>query len=112
MDHIKFNDFSKVKFKIGEIVAAEEVANSEKLLKLKVYFGEKFGLKTVFSGIKKYYKTEELMHKKTVFIVNMEPRKIMGEFSEAMIFGAESEDQKSMSILILERDLPVGSDVF
>lgn len=111
MDQIKYDDFAKVEFKIGEIKEAIEVENSEKLLRLQVDFGEE-KFRNVFSGIKKWYSPIDLIGKKTVFITNIIPRKIMGEFSEAMIFGAEDENGESMSLLFLDKDLPTGSKVF
>jgi len=111
MDQIKYTDFAKVEFMIGEIKEAIEVEGSEKLLKLQVDFGEE-NLRTVFSGIKKWYKPEEIVGKKTVFVTNITPRKIMGEESQAMIFGSEDEAGENMSMLFLEKDLPVGSKVF
>lgn len=111
MDQIKYSDFAKVEFMIGEIKEAIEVEESEKLLKLQVDFGEE-NLRTVFSGIKKWYSPNDLIGKKTVFVTNITPRKIMGEESQAMIFGAEDESGENMSALFLDKDLPVGSKVF
>ena len=111
MDQIKYDDFAKVEFKVGEIKEAIEVEGSEKLLRLQVDFGEE-NLRTVFSGIKKWYSPTDLVGKKTVFVTNITPRKIMGEESQAMIFGAEDEAGENMSILFLDKDLPVGSNVF
>jgi methionyl-tRNA synthetase len=111
MDQIKYDDFAKVEFKIGEIKEAIEVEGSEKLLRLQVDFGEE-NLRTVFSGIKKWYSPTDLIGKKTVFVTNITPRKIMGEESQAMIFGAEDQDGENMSVLFLDKDLPVGSKVF
>ncbi len=118
MDQIKYDDFAKVEFLIGEIKEAVEVEGSEKLLRLQVDFGEE-KLRTVFSGIKKWYKPEETVGKKTVFVTNIIPRKIMGEESQAMIFAssAEATDGQGVlteivSLLIPDQDLPVGSKVF
>lgn len=111
MDHIKYNDFAKVEFMIGEIKEAIEVEGSEKLLKFQVDFGEE-NLRTVFSGIKQWYKPEDLVGKKTVFVTNITSRKIMGEESQAMIFAAEDEKNENISMLFLDKDLPVGSKVF
>ena len=77
-----------------------------------VDFGQELGQKIVFSGIRHWYSPEELQGKKTMFVVNMVPKKIMGEESGAMIFGAEDEALDKMSILIMERDLPNGTKVF
>ena len=111
MDQIKYDDFAKVEFKVGEIKEAIEVEGSEKLLRLQVDFGEE-NLRIVFSGIKKWYSPADLIGKKTVFVTNICPRKIMGEESQAMIFGAEDKDGENMSVLFLDKDLPVGSKVF
>lgn len=111
MDLIDYTDFAKVEFKIGEIREAVKVPESEKLIKMKVDFGD-IGEKTVFSGIYKWYKPEELVGKKTVFVMNMKPKKIMGEISEAMIFAAESADDESVSILLLDKDLKNGTHVY
>jgi len=118
MDAIKYDDFAKVEFKIGEIKEAIEVEGSEKLLRLQVDFGEE-KLRNVFSGIKKWYKPEDIIGKKTVFVTNIIPRKIMGELSEAMIFAAsgktitdQEESIETVSMLFPDQDLPVGSEVF
>ena len=118
MDQIVYDDFAKIEFLIGEIKEATEVEGSEKLLKLKVDFGEE-NLRTVFSGIKKWYKPDDVINKKTVFITNIKERKIMGEMSQAMIFAASAKDPASQgtlteifSLLIPDQDLPVGSKVF
>lgn len=111
MDLIDYADFAKVEFKIGEIKEAEKVEESEKLVKLKVDFGE-FGEKTVFSGIYKWYKPENLIGKKTVFVMNVKPKKIMGELSEAMIFAAGDEENDNVSILFLDKDVKNGTQVY
>ena len=112
MEQITWNDFAKVEFRIGEIVEAKNVETSEKLIRMVVDFGQELGQKIVFSGIRHWYSPEELQGKKTMFVVNMVPKKIMGEESGAMIFGAEDEALDKMSILIMERDLPNGTKVF
>lgn len=110
MELINYDDFAKVEFRIGEIKEAQAVEGSEKLIRLVVDFGKELGERIVFSGIRKWYQPEELINKKTVFVVNMVPKKIMGEESQAMIFGAENGDD--MSILLLDKDLENGSKVF
>ncbi len=109
MNQISWEEFSKVEFRIGQIIEAKDVAESEKLIRMVVDFGQ-MGTKVVFSGIRKYYSADELLNKKTVFVVNMIPKKVMGEVSEAMIFGAE--DDKEMSILILDKEIELGAKVF
>ena len=111
MDQIKYDDFAKVEFLVGQIKEATEVEGSEKLLRLQVDFGEE-KLRNVFSGIKQWYSPADLIGKKTVFVTNIKPRKITGEESEAMIFAAEDEKNENISALFLDKDLPVGSKVF
>lgn len=111
MSEITWGDFCKIDFRIGEIIEIKKVEDSEKLLRMIVDFGD-LGKKIVFSGIYQWYKPEDLQGKKTVFVVNMIPKKIMGEVSEAMIFGAEDEEANEMSILILDKNLKNGTKVF
>ncbi|MFA6007976.1 MAG: hypothetical protein WC784_05045 [Candidatus Shapirobacteria bacterium] len=112
MEQINYADFAKVEFRVGEIVEAKNVEESEKLIRMIVDFGEELGQKIVYSGIRRWYSPTDLLNKKTVFIVNMIPKKIMGEESQAMIFASEDEENDQLSILILEKDLPNGTKVF
>jgi len=119
MDQITWSDFAKIEFRVGEIIEAKNVEGSEKLIRMVVDFGEELGKKIVFSGIRHWYSPEDLLNKKTVFVVNMVPKKIMSEESQAMIFGASAfvkttadKEDEEMSILILEKDLPNGTKVF
>jgi len=112
MEQINYDDFAKVEFRVGEIIEAKNVEESEKLIRMIIDFGEELGQKVVFSGIRHWYSPDDLINKKTVFVVNMIPKKIMGEESGAMIFGAEDEKNNEMSILMLDKDLPNGTKVF
>ncbi|MEI8067650.1 MAG: methionine--tRNA ligase subunit beta [Candidatus Shapirobacteria bacterium] len=116
MDQIKYDDFAKVEFMVGEIKEAKKIEESDKLIRMVVDFGEEKE-RVIFSGIAKSYNPEELIGKKTVFVTNVKPRKIMGEESEAMIFAASAEATaaeaaETISILFLDKDLPNGSKVF
>ena len=112
MSTIQFSDFSKVQFKVGSVVEAERKVGSEKLIRMVVDFGEMIGKKTVLSGIAKWYDPEHLVGKKTVFVMNVEPRKIMDEMSEAMLFAADAGEHSEVSLLILDKDVPEGSNVY
>ena len=116
MEQITYADFTKIEFRVGEIIEAKNVEKSEKLIRLIVNFGEELGQKIVYSGIRQWYSPTDLLNKKTIFIVNMIPKKIMGEDSEAMIFAASADatasQKEQLSILILEKDLPIGTKVF
>jgi methionyl-tRNA synthetase len=110
MDQINYDDFAKVEFKVGEIKEAIKVEGSEKLIRMVVDFGEEKE-RVVFSGIQKWYSPEDLTNKKTIFVTNVTPRKIMGELSEAMIFAAEDEEN-GVSILLMDKEVKNGSKVF
>lgn len=84
---ISFEEFKKVEMRIGKIVHAEKIAGSDKLLKLKVDFGNE--KKQAVSSIAHQYKPEELIGRKFVFVTNLQPRKFMGVESQCMILAAE-----------------------
>ena len=100
-DKISFDTFLKTEIKIGEVVAAEEIEKSDKLLKLTVSFGQG-DERQIISGIKKSYTPEDIKGKKAVFVTNLEPRKIMGLESNGMILGVSNGD--TFSILSPEKD--------
>jgi methionyl-tRNA synthetase len=87
---ITYADFDKLDLRIGQITACERKEGSEKLLRLTVDFGEE-GEKTILSGIYPFYQPEEVINKSFVFILNLEPRKIMGEESQGMLLAADGE---------------------
>ena len=79
-----------MELRVGEIIACEEVPNSKKLLKETVKLGSE--TRTILSGIKKWYKPEDMVGKKVMVICNLAPRKIAGIESQGMLLCAESED--------------------
>ena len=105
---ITIEDLAKVELKIGTVISAGPVAKSNKLLKLKVDFGEhtlvqadlpliKSKFSQVLAGIGKSFKPEELIGKQFLFVTNLPPREMMGELSEAMILAVG--DSESLSIM-------------
>lgn len=87
-DHeIVFADFAKIMMTVGQIKHCQRVENSEKLLKLTVDFGP-LGERCIISGIAKSYTPEELLDRKSVFVTNLQPRKMAGEVSEGMMLCA------------------------
>lgn len=91
--NITIDDVFKVMLVVGTINSCEEIPKSDKLYKLQVDFGAK-GTRQVLSGIKQFYKPEELLHKQAVFIYNLQPRVMMGLESHGMILTAQTEDNK------------------
>ena len=87
---IDYQDFSKVNLIVGEIVKADNVEGADKLLKLNVDLGD-FGTKEIFSGIKKFYKSEDLVGKKTLVVENLEPKEMKFGTSSGMVLAADSD---------------------
>lgn len=87
---INFEQFSQIELRVGTILEAEEVPGSEKLIKQIVDFGE-LGQRQILSGIRKWYKPAQLIGKQFVYVVNLEPRVMMGLESQGMILATDSK---------------------
>jgi len=103
---IEFDDFAKVDIRIGTVIEAENVAKSDKLLKLKVDTG--LDKRIILSGISKYYSPEDILNKKVMVLINLSPRKMMGIESEGMLLLAEDSDGK-LSLMQPDSDITDGS---
>lgn len=105
---ISYEDFAKLQFQIGEIIACEEVKNSKKLLCSKVKIGSQ--IRQIVSGIKAHYTPEEMVGKKVMVVTNLKPAKLAGVISEGMILCAE-DDLGNLSLMVPERDMPSGAEI-
>ena len=103
---ITFDEFKKVELKVGQILKAEPVEGSEKLLELEVDFGED-KTRTVISGIAGHVDLEDFVGSKRIFVTNLEPRAIMGKESQAMILAGK--DGQGLALVEPTRDLPIGT---
>jgi methionyl-tRNA synthetase len=104
---IGIEDFAKVELRIGTIVAAERVARSEKLVKLKVDIGTE--VRQVVAGIGKQYGPEQLVEKRVVIVANLKPAKLMGIESQGMLLAASSGDV--LSVVTPDREINPGAKV-
>lgn len=104
---IGIEDFAKVQLKVGLIISAERVEKSEKLIKLKVDTGEE---RQIVAGIGKAYEPEYLVGKKIVVVANLKPAKLMGIESQGMLLAA-TDDEGTLSVLALDRDVKQGARV-
>ncbi|MDO4265305.1 MAG: methionine--tRNA ligase [Eubacteriales bacterium] len=114
MEHkpfIEYDDFAKLELRIGEVIACEEVPKSKKLLKETIKIGNE--TRTVLSGIKKWYRPEDMVGKKVVVVCNLEPRKIAGIESQGMVLAAESPDGEMLALMTPDAvcNMPSGSEV-
>ena len=104
---ITIDDFAKVELRVAEVVAAEPVPKSKKLLKLTVSLGAE--QRTLVAGIAEHYAPADLVGKRVVVVANLEPAKLMGVESNGMVLAASSG--KALAVLTLDRDVPPGSKV-
>lgn len=88
---ITFDDFSKIELKVGTVLEAEDVEESEKLLKLKVDLGDEEP-RQILAGVKQWYKPKDFVGKQVVVVVNLEPRIMMGLESNGMMLAADSKN--------------------
>jgi methionyl-tRNA synthetase len=105
---ITIDDFIKVELKVGTVIEAEDLEGSEKLLKLTVDLGEEEP-RTILSGIKQWYRPEDLKDKQFIFVANLEPRKMMGLESQGMILAVDGEE-KPIPLIPSDKVLP-GSKI-
>ena len=107
-EEITYDDFMKMQFQVGEIIACEEVPKSKKLLCSKVRIGSE--VKQIVSGIKKHYTAEEMVGKKVMVLVNLKPAKLAGILSEGMLLCAEDENGE-LALMIPEKKMPSGAEI-
>ncbi len=107
-EEIAFDDFGKMQFQVGEIIACEEVPKSKKLLCSQVKIGSQ--VKQIVSGIKAYYKPEEMVGKKVMVLVNLKPAKLAGVLSEGMLLCAE-DAEGNLALMTPEKDMPAGAEI-
>ena len=105
---IRYEDFDKLQFQVGEIIACEEVKKSKKLLCSQVRIGSQ--VKQIVSGIKAHYTAEEMVGKKVMVLVNLKPAALAGVVSEGMLLCAEDENGK-LALMVPEKDMPAGAEI-
>jgi len=104
---ITIDDFKKVDLRVAEVLSAEPVENTDKLLRLVVDAGS--GPKTIVAGVAQHYSPEDLVGKKVVLVANLKPAKVRGIESQGMLLAAAGK--KDLSILTLDKDMPSGVKV-
>ena len=107
-EEITFEDFEKMQFQVGEIIACEAVKKSKKLLCSQVKIGSQ--VKQIVSGIKAHYTPEEMVGKKVMVLVNLKPAKLAGVLSEGMLLCAEDADG-NLALMTPEKEMPAGAEI-
>ena len=105
---ITFDDFGKMQFQVGKIIACEEVPKSKKLLCSQVKVGSE--VKQIVSGIKAYYTPEEMVDKEVMVLVNLKPAKLAGVLSEGMLLCAE-DAEGNLALMKPEKSMPAGAEI-
>ena len=106
-EYITIDDFCKVQLKVGEVLASEKVEKSNKLLKNTVKIGDE--VRTILSGIAKFYTPEEMVGKKVVVVTNLKPRVMCGFESCGMILCASEGDK--LTLVSPEKAIESGAEV-
>jgi len=107
-EKITFDEFQKIDLRIGKIIEASAVPESKKLIKILVDFGSE--KRQAVAGLLKYYKPEELVGKKCVFLLNLQRRIMAGLESQCMVLAAEDE-AGNVTVLQPEKDIVEGSKI-
>ena len=105
---ITYDVFDRCQFQVGEIIECKEVPKSKKLLCSKVRIGSE--VKQILSGIKQHYSAEEMVGKKVMVLVNLQPREIAGMMSEGMLLCAE-DAEGGLALMVPERTMPAGAEI-
>ena len=105
---ISYDDFMKIKLKVAEVLSAEKVAKSKKLMKLKVMLDDEE--RQIVAGIAKSYAPEDLVGKKVIIVANLQPAKLMGHESKGMILAVETEPG-GLQVLIVDNSVKNGTRV-
>jgi methionyl-tRNA synthetase len=105
---ITYDDFAKLQFQVGEIIACEEVKKSKKLLCSQVKVGSQ--VRQIVSGIKANYTPEQMVGKKVMVVTNLKPAKLAGILSEGMLLCAE-DAEGNLGLMIPEKDMPAGAEI-
>ena len=105
---ITYDDFAKLQFQVGEIIACEAVKKSKKLLCSQVKVGSQ--VRQIVSGIKAHYTPEEMVGKKVMVVTNLKPATLAGVKSEGMLLCAE-DAEGNLALMKPEKDMPAGAEI-
>ena len=106
---ISFEDFVKVKVRVGRVIEASDHPNADKLLVLKVDLGDE--QRQICAGLKGHYEPDQLLGRNLAIVTNLAPRMMRGQESQGMLLAAVSDDQSRVVLLSPESDIEPGSIV-
>jgi methionyl-tRNA synthetase len=106
-DHISIEDFGKIELRIAEVIDAERMPNTEKLLKLQILLGEE--KRQIVAGVAEHYKIEQLIGKQIIIVANLEPISIRNEVSQGMLLAAKAGEK--LTLLTTLENITCGAKV-
>jgi methionine--tRNA ligase beta chain len=107
-EEISFDEFQKLDLRIGKIIEATTIPNSKKLIQIMVDFGSE--KRQAVAGLQKWFKPEDLVGKKCVFVLNLQRRMLAGLESQCMVLAAE-DSEGNVTVLVPEKDIAEGSKI-
>lgn len=110
MEKIDFEDFKKIELKVGKIIAAARIPETDKLYKLEVELGEEKP-RQIISGIVPYYSIEELIGRLIIVVANLKPAKFKGETSNGMLLAAGNHEEDTCVLLTTEKEIAPGTSI-
>lgn len=108
-DTITFDDFAKVKLRVGRVLEAADHPNADKLLVLKVDLGSE--QRQIVAGLRGFYNAEQLVGRNIILVANLAPRMMRGQESQGMLLAASNADRSRVIVLTPEADIEPGSVV-
>ena len=105
---IDYSEWQKLDIRVGEVKAADDHPNADKLLILRVDVGEP---RQLVAGLKGYYNPDDLVGRKVVVFVNLKPVKLRGIESQGMVLAAVDETTDTVSLLTIDQDAPIGARI-
>ncbi len=109
-EKVPYHDFAKLDFRVGKIINAEEHPKADKLFVLTVDLNEE-NPRTIVAGLRKYYKKEDLIGRKAIFVANLAPVTLRGVESNGMILAACTDDESQIVLLQPDKDINVGAKI-
>lgn len=114
MENISYEDFKKLDMRLGRILDAEAIAETDKLIKCKVSFGQigsgEEEVRTIVSGIREYFTPEEIIGKQVLYVLNLEPRMIRGVESRGMLMAVNGINGQ-VEFLVADGNVKDGANV-
>ena len=108
MEYITIDEFKRIELRVGKVIEVQDHPNADKLYILKVDVGGE--IRQIVSGIKEWYKKEELINKKIIIVYNLQPKVFRGVESQGMLLAAE-DGKGNLSLITVDRDIKEGSIV-